>query len=206
MLCFARNSDYGIKLTMCLFYAKNMAANILIRERKAFFMPTTKLQRVVFALITVIITVHLFVFYNIAIEMGGMSNQVFIASRKVILIEFACAFLLEILIAGPLSLKLAFSVVNPREDKPYIVTTAIICATIALMCPMMSFVATILYNGFTIEFLSQWMQKIVFNFPFAFFSQLFFIQPFVRFIFRIIFKEQLKKQATEYLTERIELA
>lgn len=157
-------------------------------------MPTTKFQKVVFAFITVIITVHLFVFYNIAIERGRMSNEVFILSRNVIIIEFIFAFLLEIFIAGPLSEKLAFKVVNPREDKPYIVTTAIICATVGLMCPMMTFVATILYNGITIEFLAQWMEKIVFNFPFAFFTQLFFIQPFVRFIFGMIFKKQLKNE------------
>ena len=60
----------------------------------------------------------------------------------------------------------------------------------------MSFVATILYNGITIEFLAQWMQKIVFNFSFAFFSQLFFIQPPVRFLFGAIFKKLLKKQAS----------
>ena len=156
-------------------------------------MPTTNFQRVVFAFLSVIITVHLFVFYNLAIEMGGMSNQVFIASRKVVAIEFVFAFLLQMLVAGPLSLKMAFSVVNPREDKPYVVTTAIICATVSLMCPMMSFVATILYNGITVEFLAQWMQKIVFNFPFAFFSQLFFIQPLVRFLFGVIFKNQLRK-------------
>jgi len=167
-------------------------------------MPTTKFQKVVFAFITVIITVHLFVFYNLAISMGGMSNQVFIASRKIVPIEFAFAFLLEIFIASPLSEKFAFRVVNPREDKPYVVTTAIICATVGLMCPMMSFVATILYNGFTAEFVAQWMQKIVFNFPFAFFSQLFFIQPFVRLLFGVIFKDQLKKQAGEYSAERIE--
>jgi Protein of unknown function (DUF2798). len=125
--------------------------------------------------------------------MGGMSNQVFIASRKVVAIEFVFAFLLQIFVAGPLSLKMAFSVVNPREDKAYVVTTAIICATVSLMCPIMSFVATILYNGITVEFLAQWMQKIVFNFPFAFFSQLFFIQPLVRFLFGIIFKKQLRK-------------
>lgn len=156
-------------------------------------MPTTKFQRVVFAFLTIVITVHLFVFYNLAIEMGGMSNQVFIAFRKVVAIELVFAFLLQILIEGPLSLKLAFRVVNPRKDKPYVVTTAIICSTICLMCPMMSFVATILYNGITIEFLPQWLEKTVFNFPFAFFSQLFFIQPFVRFLFGVIFKKQLKK-------------
>ena len=156
-------------------------------------MPTTKFQKVVFAFLSVIITVHLFVFYNLAIEMGGMSNQVFIASRKVVTIEFVFAILLQLFVAGPLSLKIAFRMVNPREDKPYLITTAIICSTVVLMCPMMSFVATILYNGITTEFLAQWLQKIVFNFPFAFFSQLFFIQPLVRFLFGLIFKKQLVK-------------
>ncbi|WP_080065120.1 DUF2798 domain-containing protein [Ruminiclostridium hungatei] len=156
-------------------------------------MPTTNFQKLVYTLMTVTITVHLFVFYNLAIEMGGMSNLVFAASRKVIAIEFVFAFLLQFFIAGPLSLKIAFSIVNPREDKPYVVTTASICSTVILMCPMMSFVATILYNGITWEFLAQWMQKMVFNFPFAFFSQLFFIQPFVRYAFGAIFKKQLQK-------------
>lgn len=158
-------------------------------------MPKTFFQRIVFAFLSVIITVHLFVFYNLALEMGGMSNQVFIAAPRVVAIEFVFAFLLQMLIAGPLSLKIAFSMVNPGEDKPYVVTTAIICATVSLMCPMMSFVATILYDGITAEFVAQWMQKIVFNFPFAFFSQLFFIQPLVRFLFGVIFKKQLRKAA-----------
>ncbi len=60
------------------------------------------------------------------------------------------------------------------------------------MCPMMSFIATILYNGITVEFIAQWMQKVVINFPFAFFSQLFFIPPLVRFLFGCIFKNKAK--------------
>jgi len=35
-------------------------------------MPKTKIQKLFFAVLTVFITVHLFVFYNVAIEMGGM--------------------------------------------------------------------------------------------------------------------------------------
>ncbi|WP_242845162.1 DUF2798 domain-containing protein [Clostridium botulinum] len=68
---------------------------------------------------------------------------------------------------------------------------------------MMIFVATILYNGITIEFLAQWMQKIVFNFPFAFFTQIFFIQPFVRFVFSKIFKSQLNKEKQYVVNEGI---
>lgn len=167
-------------------------------------MPTTKLQKIFFAFFTVMITVPLFVIYNLAIEIGGMSNQVFIKSLKIIPVEFVFAIILEILIAGPLSEKIAFSIVNPREEKPYIITTVMICSTIVLMCPMMSFVAAFLFHGITVEFITQWMQNIVINFPFAFFAQLFFIQPLVRFIFRCAFKNQLNKETNYNISETIQ--
>ena len=153
-------------------------------------MPTSRLQRIIFAFLSVLISVHGFVFYNLAIEMGGMSNQVFIASRHVLPVEFIVAILLEILIVGPLAEKITFSKVNPVKAPPYIVTTAMICTTVLFMCPMMSFIATMLYHGFDTEFIAQWLQKMVLNFPFAFFSELFFIQPFVRLIFGALFKEK----------------
>ncbi len=161
-------------------------------------MPSTRFQRIIFALLTVIITVHCFVFYNLAIAMGGMSNQVFIASRGVILVEFIFAFLLEILFVGRLAENLAFRAVDPRTEKPYVITTAIICATVCIMCPAMSLIATFLYDGISTEFLAQWMQKIVINFPFALCTQVFFIQPLVRFLFRAIFRKQLNNQSLEY--------
>jgi hypothetical protein len=156
-------------------------------------MPTTTFQRIVFAFLTVIITVPAFVCYNLAPEMGGMSNRVFFASLRLIPIEFAFAFALETLFVGRLANFLAFRAVNPAENKPFVVTTAIICATVGLMCPLMSFVATILYNGITPEFMAAWLQKIVHNFPFAFFSQLFFIQPLVRVLFGALFARQLAR-------------
>ena len=119
-------------------------------------MPTTKSQKLLFALLTVMITVPLFVFYNLAIEMGGMSNQIFLMSLKIIPIELIFAIILEILIAGPLSEKIAFSIIDPREEKPYVITTVMICSTVVLMCPMMSFVAAILFNGITVELVDKW--------------------------------------------------
>ena len=160
-------------------------------------MPRTKFQKLIFALLTIIITVPLFACYNLAIQMGGMSNQVFISAMKVVPVIFVIAFILEVFIAEPLSMKIAFSIVNPREDKPYIVTTAIICSTVVLMCPMMSLATAILFHGFTVELISQWAQNIVLNFPFAFFAELFFIQPIVRFIFRAIFKNNQNNNNTE---------
>lgn len=180
-----------------MFFVINLKLGVSI------FMPTTKFQKIIFAFLSVIISVHCFVFYNIAIEMGGMSNSVFLTAKNVILIEFIFAFLLEIFIAEPLSLKMAFKKVNPMKDKPYVVTTAIICSTVCLMCPMMSFIATVLYNGINSEFLSNWMQKLIFNFPFAFFVELFFVQPLVRTIFKILLKNK-KVSAEKGLVQNLQ--
>lgn len=166
-------------------------------------MPTTKLQKIFYAFLTVLITVHLFVFYNLSIEMGGMSNQVFLASIKVVSIEFFFAIILELLIVEPLAEKLAFKMVNPREDKPIFVTLAIICSTISYMCPMMSLILTILFHGSTSELIAQWMQNIVINLPFAFFSQIFFVQLLVRFIFGLVFKPQQTNQEEYSISEAL---
>lgn len=159
-------------------------------------MPSTKFQKVVFASLTVFITVHLFAYYNIALLKGGMTNQIFIDASNSVWGEIVLAFLLQTFIAGPLSMKLVFRAINPREEKPYIITTGIICATVSLMCPMMTFAITIIHNGVGPEFFAQWFQRIVINFPFAFFTQMFFVQPLVRFLFRTIFKKQLKMHRT----------
>lgn len=64
MWCFARKSDYGTRCFRVSFFC-------VIALNGSDSMPTTKPQKLIFAVLTVIITVHLFVFYNLAIEMGG---------------------------------------------------------------------------------------------------------------------------------------
>lgn len=130
------------------------------------------------------VLVTFFVIYNIAISRGGMSNEVFMLALKEIPLEFAIAFPLQLLLGYKMSKKLAFRVVNPQKDKPVFVILAITCATICIMCPSMSFAATVIHNGFNSEFAANWIQKTAYNFPFAFFIQIFFIGPTVRSIFR----------------------
>ncbi len=177
-------------------------------------MPQNQFQRMMFALITVIITVHAYVFYSLYVINGSMfmtitgESSVISAINAmggvavfgknvhiwaVVLIEFVCAYVLEILVGSPLSFRLACKVFSPAETHPVIFETAIICATVGIMCPVMSFIAAILYypygmsdfNVFTL--LANWLKLVCYNFPFAFFSQLFFIQPFVRTVFKKIF-------------------
>ncbi len=71
--------------------------------------------------------------------------------------------------AKPLTHKLFFSIIDPRKDSPLMITLAIICSTIFFMCPLMSFISTLLFHGFTVKLIAQWMQMIVINLPFAIF-------------------------------------
>lgn len=179
-------------------------------------MPQTRFQGLMFALITVIITVPCFVFYCSGYEAGGLTVEVIKNSLIFIPIEFVLAFLCEIFIGSPLSQKIAFKAIDPKKNDPMIVETVIISATVLVMCPLMSFLATIIYNGiiavgmyggslsnFVINFIPYWLQKVVLNFPFALLSQIFFIQPLTRMIFRKIFKKQLdnNKKSNESVEE-----
>ena len=182
-------------------------------EREEKIMPQNQFQRMMFALLTVIITVHTYVFYSLYVINGGtfmaLTGETGVLKAinamggvsmfgqslpiwAIVLIEFCCAYLLENVLGSPLSFKLACKVFNPRETHPVLFETAIICATVGIMCPAMSFLAAFMYypyysgfNFFTL--LANWMKLVCFNFPFAFFTQLFFIQPLVRTLFKLLF-------------------
>ena len=44
------------------------------------------------------------------------------------------------------------------------------------------------------HFLAEWLKLVCLNFPFAFFTQLFFIQPTVRTVFKFVFRKDLAKR------------
>lgn len=163
-------------------------------QRKLIIMPKTKLQEVIFTVFMVIVMVYAMVCYNIAFAMGGMQNKVFVAALSEMPIMCAIGFVLDMLIAGPLAKKCAFKVVNPQKDRPIFIILAISVFSILFMCPMMSFAATILFNGgFNSEIVATWAGLTVKNFPMAFFWQLFVAGPIVRFVFGKIFREKSKK-------------
>ena len=177
----------------------------------------------VFAFITVVFTVHAYVFFSLYVVNGSTLMEInntsgvieainkqggvymfgsFLPIWAIILIEFACAYVLEVVMGIPCSFRLAVKVFDPRSTHHMLFETAIICATVGLMCPAMSFLAAIFYypyyEGFNvITLLANWLKLVCFNFPFAFFSQLFFIQPLVRTIFKLIFKKRNEKAEAE---------
>jgi len=186
-------------------------------------MPRNQFQRMVFAFITVMITVHAYVFFSLYVIHGGMFKEltgeigVLAAISKmggvpvfgkpvpiwaVVLIEFVLAFTLENLLGAPLSFKLACKNFDSRSTHPVLFETAIICATVGIMCPTMSFIAALLYYNYQFGFniwtlLADWLKLVCFNFPFAFFTQLFFIQPAVRTIFKFLFAKDIKSRSSK---------
>lgn len=86
---------------------------------------------------------------------------------------------------SPCSFKLACKVFDPKTTHPVLFETAIICATVGLMCPAMSFLA-------------NWLELVCYNFPFAFFTQLFFVQPLIRTLFEVIFAKDIKNRKEQW--------
>lgn len=153
-------------------------------------MPRTRLEKLFFMGLTVLLSVAAFTVYNTALSLGALSNRAFALALREIPLEFAIAFCLEALVAFKLSEKLAFRFVDPRTDKPIVIILAITAMTVCIMCPAMSLAATIIYNGISAEFFSHWLQKVFFNFPFAIFIQIFAVGPLVRFAFRKSFRRR----------------
>ncbi len=172
-------------------------------------MPKNQFQRMIFALLTVIVTVHAYVFYSLyvvnALDIAAINAQggvlmfgTFLPIWAIILIEFCFAYTLEVIMGQRCSFLLARKVFDPEKTHPVLFETTIICATVGLMCPAMSLIAAFLYYpypymAFSIgRLLANWLRLVCFNFPFAFFTQLFFIQPLIRTAFKVLFRKSLK--------------
>lgn len=151
-------------------------------------MPKTKFQEIVFAIMMVIIMVYAIVTYNVALNIGGLSNTVFLIALKELPLIGVIAFLIEGLFVSKIARKKAMQIVDIKHDNPFFMIIMISVVTVCLMCPIMSFIATIMYHGINSNFITNWFQAIVFNFPMALCWQLFYAGPFVRFIFKKIFK------------------
>lgn len=186
-------------------------------------MPRNQFQRMVFAFLTVLVTVHAYVFYSLYVVNGNTlmeitgAGSVLQAIRAqggvymfghmlpiwaVVLIEFLFAYSLECLLGSPLSFKMSCGMFEPEKTHPMIFETVIISCTVLIMCPTMSFLAAWMYYPYYAGFhictlLANWLKLVCFNFPFAFFSQIFFIQPLVRKVFRFLFARDLALRKAE---------
>ena len=134
-------------------------------------MPKNKFQDVVFTIIMATIMVYGMVVYNVALNTGTVNGTTFLAATHELPIMVPIAFVLEFFVVGKIAKMLAFTVMRPT-DRPQFITYAISICICCIMCPIMSFIATLLFKNAGKEFVAVWLQTTFLNFPVAFFWQL----------------------------------
>ena len=153
-------------------------------------MPQTKFQDSVFTVIMVILMVYCMTLYNNALAFG-FTYHCFKQALVEMWPEVIAAFLMVRLAANPLVGKLMHTVIDVNTAKKTTIAIVRAGCTAFFMCPCMTLFVTIFHNGFSSDLLLLWLPKIVMNFPFALFLQIFYLGPLVRLLFRTIFRKQL---------------
>ena len=113
----------------------------------------------------------------------------------VVITEPAFAFTFEMLVGSPYSFKQACKKYDIKKTDHNTFEKSIITNTVVIMVPIMSFIAAFLYYPYYMGFniftlLANFLKLVCFNFPFAYFSQHFFIQPMIRKVFKLLFKRK----------------
>ena len=135
-------------------------------------MPKNKFQDVIYTIIMASVMVYGMVAYNIVLNTGSMQNWVFLA----VFHEWP---IMTVIAASQTSIMLAIS-----------------AASVWLMCPCMSFFATLLFkDSHNAQFFAIWVQTTVMNFPMALLWQFFAAGPLVRRIFGLLFRENADKSS-----------
>lgn len=185
-----------MKVSLGFFYAPreaplNAAARFILRRK--IIMPQNKLQEFVFTTIMAMFMVYGMICYNVALNTGGFTNRTFVMALHEMPIMWPIAIVLELFVVGKLAPMLAFKIVRPT-DRPQVITFMISFYICIMMCPIMSLIATILFND-TKNF-GTFVQTWGLNLPVALLWQLCYCGPLVRLIFRTIFRKQLAADCT----------
>ena len=153
-------------------------------------MPRTKFQSVVFAILMVVFMVIAMEFYNQGLMDGSLSWNAMERAGHEMLFMIPICFIMSFFFADPLAGKIVGRVVS--EDAEGVLRTMYrAMVTVSIMCPAMSFWATLIFQhpGFA-DFIPAWLTTIAKNLPMAFFLQILFCGPLVRFIFRHLFGDR----------------
>ena len=154
-------------------------------------MPKTKFQSIVFTVMMVFCMVFCMTVYTISLKSGVLNLQTISLAIREMWLEYIVVFILIFFVITNTSKKLAFKTVCPDGLQPIFIILAIQCFTVCQIVPLITLFATLVHNGITPDWFFQWIKLAVVCFPMALCSQLFFIGPLVRCVFKILFRNQL---------------
>ena len=152
-------------------------------------MPKTKFQNFIFTLMTAVLMAYCMIVYSISINSPeGLTNQNFLIALKEFPIEEIIVFLLAFFVASPIAKRLAFRIVNPKEDNKMFIILSIQTFTVLVMVGLMSIYALFAQHLINSNIVCTYIELYCKNFIMAYPLQIFFVGPLVRNVFRIIFK------------------
>lgn len=156
-------------------------------------MPKTKFQNFIFTLMTAVLMAYGMIVYNVAISSADeLVNQTFLVALKEFSLEGIIVFVLAYFVASPIAKKLAFKIVNPKDDNKMFIILSIQTFTVLTMVGLMSIYALFAQHLINNNVICNYIVLYCKNFIMAYFLQVFFVGPLVRNVFRIIFKKQLQ--------------
>lgn len=128
------------------------------------------------------------------LQIGGfssMTNAVFPTALLEASYMGLFVFLFSNLYGNRVGAAFSAKVSAPAKDNPYFCQLMRQAGTIAVMCPTMSMVASVLFNvilaGQSVTQLPAiWVGTVIKNFPMAFFWNMFAAAPFTRWLFGLL--------------------
>ena len=152
-------------------------------------MPKTKFQNFIFTVMTALLMAYIMIVYSIATNSTtGLVNEMFLIALKEFPMEGVIVFLLAYFIASPFAKKLAFRIVNPKEDNKMFVILSIQTFTVLIMVGLMSIYALFAQHLINSNVICNYIVLYCKNFIMAYPLQIFFVGPLVRNTFKLIFK------------------
>lgn len=164
-------------------------------------MPKTRLQRVIFGLIMSYAMAYGMEVFNVAIKMGftgdlsAMRNVVFWEALKEASFMGLFVFLFSNLWGNRFAACFERKHCARDRDNPYFCQLLHQAGAVAVMCPTMSLVASILFNVILagdspVQLPAVWIGTLLKNFPIAFLWNMFGAAPFSHWLFNRIFPEK----------------
>lgn len=162
-------------------------------------MPQTKVEKIIFGVLMSFAMVYGMEVYNHALMAGGLVNSGFGMDMKEWILLAAIVFAVENIYGGRLARKLAFRIAQPGKDREALVILAVQLFTIAVMCPSMSLIASMMFKGALGNgvhcFFAVWIETIAANLPMALVWQIAVCGPLVRAVNRkIVVPLEMKMQ------------
>ena len=174
------------------------------------FMPRTKAQGQIFGLIMSYAMAIGMEVYNIAIKMGyslnvggfsTMTLRVFPAALKEAAYMGIFVFITSDLWGNRIGAHFMEKYTDPKKDNPYFCRIMRQAGTVAIMCPTMSLIASILFNVILAgqpvwELPAIWVGTLIKNFPMALCWNMFAAAPFTHWLFDLLFAKKNARVGT----------